>query len=175
MAEQKKLYRSRKDKMIAGVCGGLADYFDIDSVWVRLIFVVLLFMEGFGVLIYIIAWAIVPENPNQAKTKNTFAEDAIGKVKSENKKNKKDNNNPKKDIKQARVEKKAEKTSEPEKSTKTDHKNHSKTTGLIFGIVLIFVGVFYLMKRYIAWLDFGFVWPSLLIILGLYLLFKKHK
>lgn len=62
----KRLYRSRQDRMIAGVCGGLAEYFDIDPVIIRIIAVVLLLPGGLpGFLPYIILWVIVPENPNQ--------------------------------------------------------------------------------------------------------------
>lgn len=56
----KKLYRSRKERMIAGVCGGLADYFGMDPTWVRIIFLVLLLLGGSPLLVYLIMWVIVP-------------------------------------------------------------------------------------------------------------------
>jgi len=56
----KKLYRSKTDKVIAGVCGGLGDYFEIDPVLVRLLWVLLIFGYGFGVFAYLIAWLIIP-------------------------------------------------------------------------------------------------------------------
>jgi phage shock protein C len=58
----KRLYRSEKDKVIAGICGGIAEYFNIDPVLVRIIAVVLLFIS-FGALFvgYLIAWIIVPK------------------------------------------------------------------------------------------------------------------
>lgn len=60
----KKLYRSRTDKKIAGVCGGLAEYFDIDATVVRIIFIVLLLPGGFpGLLPYLILWIFVPLKP----------------------------------------------------------------------------------------------------------------
>jgi len=59
----KKLYRSRDEKMIAGVCGGLAEYFEIDPTIVRLLFLALLIFGGGGLLIYIIMWIIVPQKP----------------------------------------------------------------------------------------------------------------
>lgn len=66
MAKQiKRLYRSKKDKVIAGVCGGIAEYFNIDPVIVRVIAVILAFIWGFGILGYIIAWIIIPKNPSQ--------------------------------------------------------------------------------------------------------------
>lgn len=58
----KRLYRSRKDRMIAGVCGGIAEYFNIDPVVVRLIAVLLLIPGGFpGIIPYIVLWVVVPE------------------------------------------------------------------------------------------------------------------
>jgi phage shock protein PspC (stress-responsive transcriptional regulator) len=63
----KRLYRSRTDRKIAGVCGGLAEYFNIDPVLVRVIAVMLLLPGGLpGFLPYVILWAIVPNNPTQA-------------------------------------------------------------------------------------------------------------
>jgi phage shock protein C len=57
----KKLYRSRTDKMIAGVCGGLAEYFYIDPTLVRLLAVALTLAGGSGILAYIIFWFVVPQ------------------------------------------------------------------------------------------------------------------
>ena len=57
----KRLYRSTKDKMIAGVCGGLADYFGIDSTWMRLIFLVLLLLGGSAFLVYLVMLIVVPK------------------------------------------------------------------------------------------------------------------
>jgi phage shock protein C len=59
----KKLYRSRNDRMIAGVCGGLAEYFDIDSTLVRLITVALTLAGGSGILAYLIFWFVVQPQP----------------------------------------------------------------------------------------------------------------
>ncbi len=61
----RRLYRSRKDRMIGGVCGGLAEYLGIDTTPVRLLWVVSVFLFGFGFLLYIIALFIVPDNPEQ--------------------------------------------------------------------------------------------------------------
>lgn len=59
----KKLYKSRTDRMIAGVCGGTAAYLDVDPTLVRLAFIFLLFLGGLGFLLYLIALVIMPENP----------------------------------------------------------------------------------------------------------------
>jgi phage shock protein C len=59
----KRLYRSKNEKMIAGVCGGLASYFSLDPTIVRLIFILLLFAPPSGILIYLILWLITPLEP----------------------------------------------------------------------------------------------------------------
>lgn len=58
---QKKLMKSATDKKLGGVCGGIAQYFDIDSTIVRLIWVVFTLMGGAGLLAYIVAALIIPE------------------------------------------------------------------------------------------------------------------
>lgn len=58
--QQTRLLRSKTDKMIAGVCGGLASYLGVDPVLVRLAFVILLLASGIGFAIYIILWIIMP-------------------------------------------------------------------------------------------------------------------
>ncbi len=64
--QPKRLFRSRKDRKIAGVCGGIAEYFDIDPVITRVIAVLLLLPGGLpGFIPYIVLWVIVPENPKQ--------------------------------------------------------------------------------------------------------------
>lgn len=58
-----RLYRSRDQKIVAGVCAGLGEYFAIDPVWFRIGFVVLTFGGGSGLLVYLLMWLIVPESP----------------------------------------------------------------------------------------------------------------
>lgn len=59
----KQLYRSQENKVIGGVCGGLAEYLDIDPVIVRLICVLLFFMKAVGIIAYIVCMIIIPEAP----------------------------------------------------------------------------------------------------------------
>jgi len=62
----KRLYRSRHDKVLGGVCAGIARYINVDPVVVRLLWVVLtLISMGLGIVVYIIAWIIVPEEPKR--------------------------------------------------------------------------------------------------------------
>ena len=57
----KRLYRSKKNKIIAGVCAGIGEYFEVDPVLIRLLWIVFTLMGGAGILAYVIAWIIIPE------------------------------------------------------------------------------------------------------------------
>ena len=60
----KKLYKSRSNRMICGVCGGIGEYFKIDPTIIRLVWAVLILVVGVGLLAYIIAALIIPEIPD---------------------------------------------------------------------------------------------------------------
>lgn len=60
---EKKLMRSRTNHKIAGVCGGLGEYFAVDPTLIRLVWLVLVFFAGTGLLAYVIAWIVMPEEP----------------------------------------------------------------------------------------------------------------
>src|SRR3990172_7414194 len=64
----RKIYRSQKDKVIAGVCGGLAHYFNIDVIIIRIVWICAVLFGGFGVLAYILAWIILPEGEAKSET-----------------------------------------------------------------------------------------------------------
>lgn len=61
MVENKRLHRSRTDRVIAGVCGGLADYFGVDPILVRVLWVVAVLSFGAGLLAYVLLWLFVPQ------------------------------------------------------------------------------------------------------------------
>jgi len=63
MAQMKRLYRSGKERILAGVCGGIGEYTGIDPTIVRLVWVLFMFAGGTGLLAYLIAWLIIPPNP----------------------------------------------------------------------------------------------------------------
>lgn len=63
MSGTKRLYRNRFRRILGGVCSGMADYFNIDPVLVRVLWVVFTLMGGAGLLAYIICWIIIPEAP----------------------------------------------------------------------------------------------------------------
>jgi phage shock protein C len=64
MAQTRKLYRSQTNRKLAGVCGGLAEYFNTDATLIRVLFVVLTLLGGSGIVIYLVMWILVSEEPS---------------------------------------------------------------------------------------------------------------
>ncbi len=140
----KRLYRSRKDKVIAGVSGGIAEYFEVDPALVRLVWVVLAF-SGVGILAYIVGAIIIPEKPEPSSVIRT-AEESI----------------PTEGQEQPveREEAGAEVSEPPARSD----------SSRVLGVVLVLMGAFLLARRAIPWFAMDKLWPVVLIALGVYFL-----
>jgi len=148
--EPKRFYRNTIDKKIAGVASGLADYFDIDPLLVRLIFVILAFAGGGGVLIYIILWIVTPERPfklNQTQNNSTM-----------------ENQQP------SYGDQKPPEQPQQQKSSQPEQKNRGN---LIGGLVLITLGILFLADEFIPNINFGDLWPIILIVIGAGLLINS--
>jgi phage shock protein C len=63
MAQTRRLYRSGTNRKLAGVCGGLAQYLNTDATLIRVLFVVLALLGGPGLVIYLLMWILIPEEP----------------------------------------------------------------------------------------------------------------
>jgi phage shock protein C len=63
MEPTRKLYRSKTNRKLAGVCGGLAQYFNVDATLIRVLFVLLAVLGGSGLVLYLAMWIIVPKEP----------------------------------------------------------------------------------------------------------------
>ncbi|MFW6265019.1 MAG: PspC domain-containing protein [Bacillota bacterium] len=154
----KKIYRSRKDKIIGGVCGGLAEYFDIDSTLVRLIFLlVFLSPNGIGIFLYIIPWIIIPEKPVSQNDDFQSGHDEYS---------------DEEVILEAEV---VEDTNEESngnnvKSTMNDEKKHA-----IIGVVLIALGSLFLVDYWMPRFHWERFWPLILVGAGIALLLKGVK
>jgi len=153
MAEEaKKFYRSRKDRVFFGVCGGLGEYFGYDPVLFRLLFVLLFLMNGVGLLLYIIMVFVTTEEPGRS---DKGGKDLEGEVNELAKK----------------VDDKAKEISREANL----NKDGMKESGNILGIIIILVGLFFLSREVLpmAWLSSNIVWALLIIALGVYIIFKK--
>jgi len=144
--KNKKLYRNEDGALIAGVCGGLADYFDIDATLVRVIFVILLIGGGSGFLIYLVLWLITPV---KGEEETDFKEEA-GEL----------------------LEKTAKKTKAMAKEIKKEIKSQKRSGGFL-GIVLMMLGVLILLEKIIPiFIRWDYVWPIMLVAFGAYLVFR---
>ena len=76
-ADRKRLYRSRNERMLFGVCGGIGEYFDIDATVIRILFVLFALVIGGGILLYIILLIIMPLEPDSSVGEVEVVEEEI--------------------------------------------------------------------------------------------------
>jgi phage shock protein C len=147
----KRLYRSKKESMLGGVCGGLGVYFDFDPNLIRLLFVVLAVAPGIGIPAYIALWLLVPEESEKEDT--TLGE---------------------------RVREGADEIAERARHLGDQIRDKSgpgaPKTSFAVGAVLIVVGIGFLLRNlgftWMNWVARVWVWPSLLIVVGLVFLWR---
>lgn len=155
---EKRLYRSRSDRMIAGVCGGLGEYLGVDPVWIRLFFVLLLFATGFGFGAYLILWIIVPEEGRAAATPGETV--------------------------QANVQEMAERARElgqsVQRGLQADRSSSEAgpTSGpIVVGVAFVLLGAFLMLNQLNLswWPRWDVMWPLLVIFVGVALLFSRLR
>lgn len=144
---KENLYRSRRNRIFAGVASGLGEYLNIDPVIIRVLFVISLFLNGIGILLYIILWIVVPEEniytlyekmnkseskeSNEGKTESIFNSEYI-----------------------------------PPKTS---------NASLLIGIILIVVGLFFLGVEIFSFLNFTDLFPIIAIGAGIGLILNSLK
>ncbi len=122
---ERKLYRSRTNSMIAGICGGLGEYLSVDPTILRVVAVLLIFADGIGLLAYLVGWVLIPRRPEM----------------------------------------------EAEMVTK----ERSELNRLLPGLALIVIGLIFLLNNLFPWFRFSYLWPVILIVLGVALLLKAQR
>jgi len=151
-----KLYRSKKDCVIGGVCGGIAEYFNIDSTLVRLLAVLIFFFGGSGIIAYIIGWIIIPQNPKGKTEDNSENKGEIeGKIK--------------------KGTDKVNKTVEENLSEEWSKGNSGKNRNIILGVILIIAGLIFMGTTFfpwITWAAWGTFWPVIMIVVGLVIMIR---
>ena len=147
-----KLYRSETDRIVAGLCGGLGEFFDIDSTIIRIIFIILTIWGGVGLILYIIGVLVVPRNPQEEfsgritgrKNHQEFSQ-KIEEVASEVREN-------------------------------IMQRNRSGLKGEQFlGIIILVAGGILLVQEIFPKYGFHLFWPVLLILFGLLILFSGGR
>ncbi len=148
-SEDKKLYRSVADKVLGGVAGGLGNYFNVDSTVVRLIFILLFVFGGSGLLIYLILWLIIPSEKSSSQ------------VSGEN------------------IRENADEIRDKAQSLAGEMRQMSEKENprSMFGLLILVIGVLFLLNNFgiFRFFDLGRLWPLVLVVIGLAILFRNDK
>ena len=133
----RRLYRSRTDSMIGGVAAGLAEYLNADPALVRIVWAILVVVTGGAALVvYIVAWIVVPEEPALEPTTDPVTGEAIAP------------------------------TGEPAAVPSSTRSGPGGQAGVVIGIGLVVVGLWFLLREYLPEIDWGLIWPLVLVGIG---------
>jgi phage shock protein PspC (stress-responsive transcriptional regulator) len=175
-----RLYRSRDDRMIAGVAGGVADYFQLDPSLVRIVWALLAFAGGFGILLYIVMAIVVPEEdfgpdpwtagpagpagppgagPGSATPGAGPAASAPGST------------GPAPDWQAQRAAERDARRA----ARRARRDDGGRTASLVIGGLLLLAGVGFLVRELIPQISFDLFWPFLLVILGVVVLASAFR
>ncbi len=147
-----RLYRSRTDSMIGGVCGGLGEYLGVDPVLVRLAFVVAT-MTGMSVLVYLLLWIVVPREGQ---------EDASPE-----------------EVRRSGAQEIADQARSLGDAIGGGQRGSNSSRGMLFGGALVLLGVMLLLENlhiyWLRWINWDLVWPLFLILGGLVLIQRRAR
>ena len=155
----RRLYRSNRDSVLGGVAGGVADYFDMDPSIVRIIWAVLaLVTGGIFLVLYVVMWIVVPEGPSAATVARAAAPDAP----------------PPGEPGSELAATDATQTGGVPAADWETHEQRLRRGGsggaVIFGLILIAAGIWFLVDQYVPAIDSDLLWPVALVIVGIVLL-----
>ena len=157
----KKLYRSADDRIIAGVCGGIAQYFNIDPVLVRIVFIAFALIHGLGIVLYLAFLFLVPKEGEAEMLEKVIAF----------------SKHLKKDAKPAEEppagETPAKDIEEPAKPTFAFIRDKKR----LIGLAIVVVGGFALLNSlfHLSWFEWDVFWAVAVIIVGFYLIVRKNN
>ncbi len=160
---EKRLYRSRSDRMVWGVCGGIADYFGVDTTIIRVLAVLLTFLSGGGgILAYIVLAIVIPLESSQSTEPRDVIKENV------------------EEIKQT-----ATKFGEDVRSTFARHEGEVKEMsrqgmhhgGYFIAVILIVIGIIFLLANFnpFWWFKWRYLWPVILIAIGLIIIFGNRR
>jgi phage shock protein C len=156
---EKRLYRSRSDRMVWGVCGGLAKYFGIDPVIIRIIFVLLIFLSGVGILAYIILAIVVPLEESKSTTTSETVRENIEEMKET----------------ASELGRELRTSFEKDKDNKEEESRMHHHRPYWFGIILIIIGLIFLLQNFWSLFRWHYMWPVILIVIGLLVMFTRRR
>lgn len=149
----RRLYRSRDDAILGGVCGGIGQYLGVDPTLVRVVFAVLALASGVGVLLYLLLWFIVPREGMEAS--------------------------PPREAVRTGAEELAERAREVGEEIRGAVRGRDRGFALAIAVILVFLGVALLLRNFglwwAWWLRFEVLWPLILIAVGVALLWRHIR
>jgi len=158
---EKRLYRSRSDRMIWGVCGGIANYFGMDPTIIRVIAILFLFAGGSGILAYIILAIVVPLESSPSREPREVIKENVQEIKQTA-------TNLGEDIRSTF----ARREGEVKETPRTGYNG-----SYILAVVLVIIGVILLLSNFnpFWWLRWHYLWPIVLIAIGLVIIFGARR
>jgi phage shock protein PspC (stress-responsive transcriptional regulator) len=133
--------------MLFGVAGGMAEWMDLDPAIVRLVWALLILAGGVGLLLYIIAAIVIPEAPSDLTPASGLGATTEGSASAPA----------------------SEPTRREARRARRAARRGSGNPGMVFGLILVIVGAWFLLRQYLPSLDLGWVMPGALIVIGLVL------
>ncbi len=149
---ERRLTRSRDDRMIAGVAGGLADYLDIDPSIVRVVWALLVFAWGLGLLLYIVMAIVVPEEDAVPDGQPWAAPGAT---------------DPATGATDPAAASAASAREARRAARRARRGDEGRTIAILGGALLVLIGVAFLLRELVPAIDFDFFWPLVLVVLGI--------
>lgn len=153
MTDNKKLERNPMNKVIGGVCSGLADYFNLDIALVRVAFVIAGLFASFGFWLYIILWIVLPENGSQRTTDNRQQSSQT----------------------QWSADDGGYTTNGTNDRTEENEPTSKKTTSIIAGASIILIGLIFLVNNFVPISWVWKLWPLILVVIGIVMIFNATK
>jgi len=161
MEKTNRLYRSTTSRVFGGVAGGIAEYFDVDPIIIRMLFVVIAFAGGGGVLVYVILWIAIPQHPIIPPMFYSGPGDPASPP-------------PPPDTTEPATGASQAYNAEPMPTFDSKMQRNNRG-GLIGGLVLITLGCIFLADRFIPRIHFGDLWPIVLVVIGAVLIFTTFS
>lgn len=161
MEKTNRLYRSSASRVFGGVAGGIAEYFDIDPIIIRMLFVVIAFAGGGGALVYVILWIAIPQRPLVPPVFNMGQGDSSTPP-------------PPPGANYQASDSSQSYTAEPINPLDSKPERNNRG-GLIGGLVLITLGSIFLVERFIPRIHFQDIWPLILVVIGAVLIVSNFS
>lgn len=171
----KKIYRSRRERVLGGVCGGLAEYFDLDVLLIRLFFILLFFVHGVSLLFYIIAWAVIPEKPYHITSNKVKKEEKTKPGDYPGEEDNIDSPAPAGDYEKSTDISAATYDGEALEDREKDRVDDQGQKRRTIGIILVALGSIFLLDNWFPFFYWGSFWPLALIAVGLGIVWQATR